>query len=440
MNIRKPVFWLLDYLRGSKIGRHYRDIATTLESDATILQSKSLEYRDNAFRYAMSKVPFYRQLANIERFEDLPLIDKSIVKQQFDQFRSADYLDVKLHKMSTSGSTGTPFTILQDKAKRQRVLAEILYFNHLVGIDLGHRLVYYRVLTKNTRKSWLLRKIQNESLVDTSNLDKDHLMKLELDVRNYPRHSCLFGYASSIETLGHFIYHEVPPSVWEFYPIEAVITGAEALSPTGRKILQSIFKCPVVSRYSNQEMGILAQQSGQNEAFALNWASYYFEIFDLNKDEPLPLGQPGRIVITDLFNLAMPLLRYDTGDIGTLNEMEVQGKSQIVLKTLEGRRVDYIIDANGNIVSPHMITLQMWDFQEIRQFQFVQEGNLNYLLRLNVQQKPFEREQEMKNRYLQLLGASSSIRFEYVNEIPTLSSGKRKPVVNEWTSKSKDDL
>ena len=82
--------------------------------------------------------------------------------------------------------------------------------------------------------------------------------------------------------------------------------------------LEKHFNTKVVSRYSNEEMGILAQQSNieQNNAFNINWASYYVEILKMDTNEKANLGELGRIVITDLFNFSMPLIRYDTGDLG----------------------------------------------------------------------------------------------------------------------------
>ena len=434
MNIRKYMFWLLDSLRGSKIGRHYRDIAAIFEDDGSVMQDKSTEYRDAIFSYAKSKVPFYRQMADVERFENLPLIDKSIVKNNFEQFHSVEFLGAKLHTMSTSGSTCTPFTVHQDSNKRRRVLAEILFFNRRVGYEVGHHLAYYRAITKESAKPWWLQKLQNESLIDTADLGEDFLCHTAEKLERFPANTLLYGYASSMDVIGRHIYQSVLPEARKKYKISSIITIAEAISDQGRKILETIFQCPVVSRYSNQEMGILAQQIPNDDFFVLNRASYHFEIFDMEKDVPVPHGRLGRIVITDLFNRAMPLLRYNTGDTGIIEKRDLNGISTDVLTTIEGRQLDYIRDTQGKLLSPAFVTTMMWNYQEILQFQFIQKNARDYLFRLNTGGKQFDREKDLIYRLQKVLGEDANIAIEAINEIPVLASGKRKYIINEYSA------
>ena len=58
--------------------------------------------------------------------------NKETIKANYEEILSDRYNKGELHKMSTSGSTGTPFEILQNKEKRQRVLAELIYFNSIM--------------------------------------------------------------------------------------------------------------------------------------------------------------------------------------------------------------------------------------------------------------------------------------------------------------------
>ncbi len=53
-----------------------------------------------------------------------------------------------------------------------------------------------------------------------------------------------------------------------------------------------------------------------DDAFTINWASFYIEIIDFNEDKPVEQGKLSRIIVTDLYNLATPIIRYDTGDLG----------------------------------------------------------------------------------------------------------------------------
>ena len=178
------------------------------------------------------------------------------------------------------------------------------------------------------------------------------------------------------------------------------------------------------------ENGIIAQQlSGGSGEFLINDASYFLEILELDSDLPVKEGKPGRIVITDLFNYRMPLIRYDTGDIGILESREIFGVSRQVFTSIEGRRMDLIYDTRGSLVSSYVITNNMWKYMEIRQYQFIQTSEREYLFKINTD-LPFEQEKELISEFTNYFGEDSIISVEYVSEIPLLASGKRKKVMN----------
>ena len=92
---------------------------------------------------------------------------------------------------------------------------------------------------------------------------------------------------------------------------------SEGLDAIGKSEIEQAFKTKVFSRYSNVENGIIAQQTDKSfDYYFINSASYYVEILEMDLDVPVLKGELGRIVVTDLFNDAMPFIRYDTGDIG----------------------------------------------------------------------------------------------------------------------------
>ena len=83
-----------------------------------------------------------------------------------------------------------------------------------------------------------------------------------------------------------------------------------------RMSLEQAFHCKCVSRYANEENGFLGQDYTKNNIFIPNRANYYIEILKLDSEESAELNEVGRIVVTDLYNYAMPMIRYDTGDFG----------------------------------------------------------------------------------------------------------------------------
>ena len=212
------------------------------------------------------------------------------------------------------------------------------------------------------------------------------------------------------------------------FSVKTILSSSEVLQESTRKKLKSVFGRNVVSLYSNQENGTLAQECVKNTEFHLNTASYYFEFLKLDKDEPAELNEPARIVVTDLFNHAMPLIRYDTGDIALLKDSCECGWNTKAVKAILGRMVDCIYDTSGRVISPITITNYMWPFDKLLQFQFIQEDEKEYIIKLNGA-KGFYEDAEFINIFKGLLGQDAIIKIEHVNEVPVLSSGKRKHVV-----------
>lgn len=175
---------------------------------------------------------------------------------------------------------------------------------------------------------------------------------------------------------------------------------------------------------------MIGQDDSVNNVFEINEASYIVEIVDDN-GEPVPDGVIGHIVVTDLYNYAMPMIRYDTGDMGAIEYLDSKGRRKRCIGSFSGRKVDMIFDDEGNPLSPHTVTNYMWDYTEIKQFQVIQNGKSEYVIKLNVDGN-FEREEALIATYKQLFGKSANIQVEYVDEIPVLNSGKRRYIINNY--------
>ena len=97
--------------------------------------------------------------------------------------------------------------------------------------------------------------------------------------------------------------------------------------------------------------------------------------------------------------------------------------------------VDMIFDTAGNQVSPFAITNNMWEFQEVKQYQFIQKGPKKYTIKLNVDKNLFTKEERLLFIFQEKFGSDADITIEYCDEIPVLASGKRRYIVNEMLLK-----
>ena len=134
------------------------------------------------------------------------------------------------------------------------------------------------------------------------------------------------------------------------------------------------------------------------------------------------------VVITDLFNYYMPIIRYDTGDVACLDYNENQIP---VFRSIEGRKLDLIYNTKGELISSLTITGFMMKYIDVVQFQFIQEHQKKYTIKLNTS-KSFNDENSLILDVKNVLGSDSIIKIEYVDEVPLLDSGKRKIIINNY--------
>ena len=290
-----------------------------------------------------------------------------------------------------------------------------------------------KIFVKERMKSRLSYWMENTIPIDVFKLNDEQIENLLREMEHDNSTYAIVGYASALESVCKYLDNKKHGRVSS--DVRAVIAISESVNEYTREAVRRYFGVPVVSRYSNLENGIIAQQkSGGSGAYTVNTASYVVEILKMDSDEQAEPGQAGRIVVTDLFNYGMPLIRYDTGDIGSFAG-DSKNTRDVLLANVEGRRSDALYDTSGRLVSSYLFYKNMWRFVEIKQYQLIQEGSKEYLLKINAD-GAFSRESELISGLKSCLGQDASVGVEYVSEIPLLSSGKRRVVVNNYYTKS----
>lgn len=429
MNWRKSLFWGLDYLKGAEVRKHFVDIKKKLEKGSKNPTGKA-NYLNRLLAHAVSTTPYYSQFNPKGRIIDFPVINKNTVLDHFEDFKSTEFEQKDLKKISTSGSTGVPLRLYHDKGKQYRQHAENIYFNQLGGFEVGDRLYYLRVWNEINALHPVELFLKNIVPVDISDLSEEKTKDLVAKLLNDESKKAILVYPSTLKALNQNLDSLGISKVDS--EITCIFTMAEALYPQTREEVEAKFGCPILSRYSNSENGFLGHQIvSDRPEYLVNTASYYIEILDFKNDEPVDLGKSGRIVVTDLFNYAMPLIRYDTGDIGVMTKTGKPGKERLFFSRIEGRKLDFIHSTNGKRLSPHFIDYALRKYDSIDQFQLIQTGEKSYTLKLNMFNTSESFCSDVESTLKKYVGDDASISIKFVQEIPLLSSGKRQFVVNE---------
>ena len=428
--LRNVAFWFLDSATGGNIKKAYVELKTFdyMDSRSSGLAQHQTSALKILLQHAINTTRFYKKTQS-QSLSDFPVVDKNIIRNNQEDFMSNKYDRADLFTMTTSGSTGVKLTCYQNNEKKKRVYAEAIFYSEKAGYSVGKNLIYLRAISDESHKSRFRQWMQNETLLDVCNLDDKHIEDILSGIDKASRSgSMILAYASTFEALKDYFRRKGVSKVGKS-KIYGIISSSEMLFDDTRDIMSKVFRCRCFSRYSNQENGIIGQDDTAANAFIINEAHYIVEVFKMDSDIVAEEGEVGRIVITDLYNYAMPMIRYDTGDVGSVKYIEKNGVNKKAITNFEGRRVDMVFDCYGNRLSPHVITVNFWKFPEIRQYQFIQESETKYTLKINTQRE-FSRQEEMKEFLQCLLGNTAVIYIETVEEIPVLSSGKRKYIVN----------
>ena len=409
-------FWKSDSEQGGMIRSQYEEIKRVLyEKDIDWICQRLQDIKE----HAIEQTTFYKDYKATDEF---PVVNKMMLIENYNACAAkADYQS-PIHISSTSGSTGTPFSVPQDFKKRNRTIADLKVFGEFCNYPSHERMIFFRVLNEKLHRTQEQEERENIYYIDSSELDDRHLRKMkDAILEKKPR--IIFSYSSTLVELAKYIERTGIPE--NGFSMQSVLTGGEGLPDGERKFLEKIFGCTVYRRYSNMEMGILGQDVGNGSEYILNWGSYYFETLKMDSDEQTDPGELGRIVVTDLFNYAFPMIRYDTGDIGILDCDDVRELPK--LKEIYGRVRDCVYASDGKLISPAKISVMMRGAEEVRQWQFIQEDKRVYTLKLNC--KETYRVNEYVDRFRSLLGEDALIKVEFVDEIPVTSSNKRRAVI-----------
>src|SRR5690554_3811548 len=191
----------------------------------------------------------------------------------------------------------------------------------------------------------------------------------------------ILGYASALELVCKYL-ERYPEKVHDKIQVHSAISMSESLTDFTKVCFNKYFNVDLYARYSNLENGIIAQQFDKSgNSYMINTASYYIEVLKFDSDVSVEPGEMGRIVVTDLYNYGMPMLRYDTGDIGKFALKENGDIDKTILDHIEGRKMDLLFDTKGDLVSSFIMYKNMWKYTEIFQYQIIQSGKREYQLK-----------------------------------------------------------
>ncbi len=426
-NLRTHLFSLYDSFTGSKIGKHLEDFEKLSKLGAGDIETRHEHLFKNLIAEASEYVPAFASYRDYETLARVPVLSKDYLKSKYNSFFSEKYSRKNLIEARTSGSYGTPFSFYMTAGRKARQQAEIIYFGKLSGYYVGQKHAYVR----STVKSDLKLKLQNELLISPDIVNERWLEKTRQRLADFGT-ELIIGYPTVIGNIASYcVAKGYGPSDFR---VEGVITTSEPLTEMARNTISACFGVPVRSRYSSEEQGVIGQEREVPGLHLINHFTHIVEILKLDSNQSAEPGELGRVVVTDLYNKAFPLIRYDTGDLAEYVSSAENKYGLPAIQSLQGRAIELIYTTGGERITPMAINGVFRDCEDadnIVQYQFIQEDRTVYRLLLQLIGDSLNTEPIMQ--YLKkLLGRDASIEIEYVSHIPPLKSGKRPYIINRY--------
>lgn len=393
--------------------------------------------------HAYNHVPYYHRLfkklglrpSDIKNRDDLkrlPILSKDIVRKERVNLIADNAKKYNPLVYKTSGTTGTPVEIYLDK--NSNILEFVYYWRHWswAGFKLGDRFAelgsfYFlqRDHLSEAISSWQphFRRL----MLNSGQISANHVRKMADAIRKH-RAKFLKGSASAIYFLALCLKEA------EIYDItfKAIFSNGEVLTPKYRALAESVFNCPILDSYGQMEQTIGASQCMMGGYHIdSDYGLLEFDNLRTSEDNRTILG---RAIGTSLYNLAMPLIRYDVGDdIEFFAEPErcPCGRSLPLIKAIHGRSEDTIVTPDGRFITSMFIVPEFT--KGARFVQFIQEDQTS--LQINVvPDDSWNDEQRDKLVYyaVKLLGKDMRVSLHLItpDEIVTDSSGKIRSVIS----------
>jgi len=430
---------------GGNFGRHVEGFRTRDRWSPLQLSGYVDEELETLLLRAYDETPYYRErwgAANIKRsdliglaasdLKRLPTTPKIHVREKPDAFVSTVVARKGgLHRYFTSGSTGTPITMICSSDDHRRFVAarEVRSFGW-AGSSIGRprsmmggRMIISRQDAPPPYYRWNW--VEKQVYFSAYHLSAANAHSYAEGLNRH-RPEVLTGYASSYYLLAQFMLDQ---GLKLDYQPRALVLSSEKTTPEMKAVMRAAYGARAFEEYGAVENCMLATEC-EHGRLHVNPDFGIVEIVDADGN-PVGPGREGKIVCTGLANRTQLLIRYEVGDVGSWSiETCACGRNHLpVLEQLVGRLEDVVIGRNGHVmVRFHGIFVNL---PHVVEGQIVQES-LD-LIRVRVVAKEGFGEPDMRlmrQRLCEERLGDMQIIIERVPELERTERGKFRAVIN----------
>jgi len=378
--LRDIVWPLVDLKNQSVRLREWRALERSQWDPPDVRQSRRSRQLQAALAHAYSTVPFYRQfwgappqMVDEAAFHQLPVLTKGDIRTHAAELVSAAWDESQLIEARTGGSTGKALRVLFDAECEDRRNAAALRSNAWAGWQPAQAAgaLWGNPPVAESLRDRLRAAISERFLyLDTMALTAESVAIFVKELRRR-RITVLFGHAHSLFIVAQLCHRGgiEPPR------LTCIVSTSMMLLKGERTFIESYFGCPVTDRYGCEEVGLIAAECERHEGLHINDDHLIVEIL---RDDGTPTegGEVGQVVVTDLLNRGMPLIRYAVGDMSSwLPGACACGRQMPRLERVIGRTADFLKAEDGKLVAGvSLVERTLTAIKGLEQLQLVQHS------------------------------------------------------------------
>jgi phenylacetate-CoA ligase len=443
-----------DLANAFQYGRAACTVQEVMQLDAVGLERFQEQRLREIVRHAYETVGLYRRkwslagvhpddIRTLSDLKKLPIVTKDDFRQSpTHDLLSKDFRARDCFVLSTSGSTGSPRHFYVDEGRALIDFALSLP-RYMAGMPPVSPVSVVRDFLWRRRISFMAIVVPREYLYHQMFWTMKHtvvdcLEPADVHIRaiNAKRPRYLSTYPNTLRNICIVAQEKGIP----LHRPEVILLSGEVVDQPLRDLVRRTFGTNPLDVYGTTELGYVASECSRHEGMHLFTWKVMVELLGDDGLE-VPPGQAGRVVVTDLFTQATPIIRYDgLGDYAVRkNEACSCGSPLPLLARLEGRRVDSIVLPDGQIVHPYSLTLALEDTPCLSRFQIRQERPDHLRVLLVKDKTPeartvsFARDghpgQEILRRFDAILKHQVSVDLVTVDDIPVRPGSRKYPTV-----------
>jgi len=432
--------------------RHYQGFTDRLRryqrmEGLSLQANRELQWRAlvRLLQHAYDTTSFYRhrfeaaglrpsEIASPSDLERIPPLTRDDIREHLSGLQSNSYRAGELSHAATGGTTDTPVPLLRSREAVREKMAIQWRFNSWAGFLPGDKVFYVwgarQDFSENPSWRWRLydRHLMRQVYAPTSLFNESVLESYRQSMNRF-RPRVIYAYPTPLALFCEYLRDSRKP----YQRPRTAICTAESLLPSQRRVIEEMLGCPVFEHYGSREFAMIAGECERHQGLHLNTAAAYVEFLPFAGSEVEGLHE---LLVTDLLNYGMPLIRYRINDCALLGpEQCACGRGFPLLGQITGRVTEVFHLANGDSVpgiSLHRVITE--DCPGLRKIQLIQDTLHDFRVRF-VPTRTFTQADlaTLRSRLGQRFGESVHWTFEQVADIKRERSGKTRFCISYLT-------